>query len=113
MSDKIAIYRQFVDLIADVLASFEKAMTTGGALNPDQIALFNAQRLRLYGYMALTSPQSVMDAQDRLIDYLLKVVLGHQQYDWILVRQHALSLVNECRKDIGFNTSSIQYNGEL
>ncbi|EMX0314406.1 hypothetical protein AAFZ98_004561 [Vibrio parahaemolyticus] len=61
----------------------------------------------------MLAPQSVMDAQDKLIDLLLLVAHGNANYEWEVVRELALKLINEVRKDIGIDKSAIAYNGEL
>ena len=112
ISDKILNYRSMVDLISEVLAHFDRAPAKLKAFEPEKFSSFNAQRLRLYGYMSLTSPQQVMDAQDQLVDYLLKVAHGSEAYHWPTVRGRAIALINECRKDVGFDATPLSYNGE-
>lgn len=111
--DKVATYRMATDIIASLLAELDRAHR----LTPDQAALivdtFNRDRIRLYGYLGMLAPQSVMDAQDALIDYLLLVVHGNAKYEWARVRAFALAVLNEIRKDIGIDTDSIQYRGAL
>lgn len=74
---------------------------------------FNEQRLKVYGYLAMLAPQSVMDAQDSLIDHLLKISHGTVVYEWSAVREKALALLNAVREDIGIGKEPITYNGEL
>jgi len=109
--DKVATYCMATDIIASLLAELDRAHR----LTPDQAALivdtFNRDRIRLYGYLGMLAPQSVMDAQDALIDYLLVVVHGNAKYEWDRVRTFALGFLNEIRKDIGIDTNSIQYKG--
>lgn len=112
-NDKISIYRGIVDLVAKVLASFD-AMKKSGA-STEEVALllqgFNEQRLRLYGYTGMFAPQAVMDAQDAVIDHLLLVANRSVPYVWSDVRNLALSFLNEVRRDVGLDKSSIVYNG--
>lgn len=114
-NDKVAIYRGVVDLIAALLAKLDAHEMN--RLPPDEAVKhfdsFNEQRIRLYGYMAMFAPQSVMDAQDDLIDYLLQVSHGVETYQWETVRLKALALINEVRRDVGIDKSSITYNGNL
>lgn len=113
--DKVAIYRGVVDLISALLAKLDAHEMN--RLPPDEAVKhfdsFNEQRIRLYGYMAMFAPQSVMDAQDDLIDYLLRVSHGAETYQWETVRLKALALINEVRRDVGIDKSSITYNGNL
>lgn len=114
-NDKVAIYRGAVDLIAILLAKLDAHEMN--RLPPDEAVKhfdsFNEHRIRLYGYMAMFAPQSVMDAQDELIDYLLQVSHGVKPYQWETVRMKALALINEVRRDIGIDKSPITYNGNL
>jgi hypothetical protein len=78
-----------VDVVAAILSSFDSHLM--GRLPPEQAAKhfdeFNNQRLRLYGYLAMLAPQSVMDAQDQLMDYLLNIANGKAGYEWPNVRK--------------------------
>lgn len=114
-TDKVQIYREAIDLVAGLLARLDAHSMN--RLPPDQAAqhydIFNEQRMRLYGHMAMLAPQAVMDAQDKLMELLLNISHGRQPYEWDLVRERALALINEVRKDIGIDQSPIHYNGEL
>ena len=114
-NDKIAIYRGVVDVVAKVLASLDALHIN--RLPPDEAGKqfddFNEQRLRLYGYMAMFAPQTVMDAQDKLIDHLLCISQGQKAYNWAEVRVLALALINEIRCDVGIDKTDISYNGVL
>lgn len=61
----------------------------------------------------MLAPQSVMDAQDNLVDHLLKISLGSLPYEWAEVREKALAMLNAIREDIGISKEPIGYNGEL
>lgn len=114
-NDKILTYRAVVDVVSKVLASFDSIEQ--GRLSADVAASlfdeFNEQRIRVYGYLAMLAPQQVMDAQDRLMDHLLCVSQGNEPYEWGNVRNLAIDLLNEIRRDIGIDKSPIQYNGQL
>ncbi|HCT2507488.1 TPA: hypothetical protein OTR37_002832 [Aeromonas dhakensis] len=114
-TDKIAIYRMVIDTVADVLTTFDAHYSR--TLAPDEtlraFESFNRDRMRLYGYLGMLAPQSVMDAQDALIDRLLLIAHGNATYEWPEVRELALSLINEVRKDIGIDRTPITYNGRL
>ena len=114
-NDKIITYRAIVDVVARILSSFDSHQM--GRLQPQEAGSrfdeFNEQRLRVYGYLAMLAPQSVMDAQDRLMDHLIKIANGSVGYEWQKVRDLAINLLNEIRKDIGIDKSPIEYRGEL
>lgn len=114
-NDKIITYRAIVDVVARILSSFDSHQM--GRLQEHEAGSrfdeFNEQRIRVYGYLAMLAPQSVMDAQDQLMDYLLKIANGADGYEWEKVRELALNLLNEVRKDVGIDKSQIEYRGEL
>ncbi|MBA3014284.1 MAG: hypothetical protein KKD63_16740 [Proteobacteria bacterium] len=114
-NDKILTYRAIVDVVARMLSSFDSHQM--GRLRTDEAGSrfdeFNEQRLRVYGYLAMLAPQSVMTAQDKLMDYLILIAGGSVDYDWHKVRELSINLLNEIRKDIGIDKSPIEYGGEL
>jgi len=61
----------------------------------------------------MLAPQAVMDVQDKLMDYLLQISNGSESYDWKKVRDLAIAMLNEIRRDIGIDKTPISYNGEL
>jgi hypothetical protein len=114
-NDKILTYRAIVDVVARILSSFDSHQM--GRLQPHEVGSrfdeFNEQRMRVYGYLAMLSPQSVMDAQDQLMDHLIKISNGSIGYEWRKVRELVINLLNEIRKDIGIDKRPIEYRGEL
>lgn len=114
-TDKTVIYRMVMDTVSEMLAAFDAHYSR--TLSPEEakhaLESFNKDRLKLYGYLGMLAPQGVMDAQDKLIDHLLLVSHGKSNYEWVEIRQLALLLINEIRKDIGIDASPISYNGML
>ena len=110
-NDKLICYRELINLIADTLGTLDSHMINGKALTPEYLANANLQRLKIYGYTAMIAPQPVMDAQDNLIDFLLEIIEGRKPYEWSEVRNKALNLINEIRKDIAIDINPISYNG--
>ena len=47
------------------------------------------------------------------MDHLLKILNGSEGYEWKKVRELAINLLNEIRKDIGIDKNPIEYRGEL
>ena len=114
-NDKLLTYRAVIDVVSRILADFDAYKL--GRLDPAESGKrfdeFNEQRIRVYGYLAMLAPQTVMDAQDRLMDYLIRIANGSEAYDWEKVRDLAISMLNEIRVDIGIDKAPISYNGEL
>jgi hypothetical protein len=69
--------------------------------------------MRVSGYLAMVAPQAVMDAQDALMDKILLIAQGKEKYIWAEIRELALALLNELRRDIAIDKSLISYNGKL
>lgn len=112
-NEKIQTYRLMIDIVAEVLGDFDSFEETRKPFPPERFDSLNRSRIRMYGYIAMMAPQTVMDAQDQLIDYLLQVAHGQEEYVWQTVRRHALALINEVRKDIGIDVTQVAYNGKL
>lgn len=64
-------------------------------------------------YLAMVASQNIMDAQDRLVDRIILIANGEKSYVWSEIRELALALLNEIRKDLKFDESPIAYNGLL
>lgn len=114
-SDKIAIYRLAVDIIAEILGNLDYIHLTK-RLPPNAFKKydkFNKDRIKAYGYLAMLAPQNVMDAFDTLFDHLILLTQGQEPYEWKKVRDLSISLLNEVRKDIGIDQSPIEYKGRL
>ncbi|MHB1495516.1 hypothetical protein [Acidithiobacillus sp.] len=114
-NEKIATYKTTVDVVAKILADLDKCSLGDMPLEKGKEAYhtFNEQRMRVYGYLAMVSPQAVMDTQDALMDKILLVTQGKEKYIWEEIRELALALLNEIRKDIAIDKSPISYNGKL
>lgn len=112
--DKVAHYRQIVDLVAPMVAKIElliHAKDTATAEVQQHLLAFEQERLRAYGYVGMFAPQPVMNRFDALIDYLFNVVDGKDKYDFTHVRTLAIALLNEIRKDLKIDDSTIEYRG--
>ena len=114
-NEKITTYKTTVDVVAKVLADLDKWSLGDMPLEKSKEAYhtFNEDRMRVYGYLAMVSPQAVMDAQDALMDKILLITQGKEKYIWEEIRELALALLNEIRKDIAIDKSSISYHGKL
>lgn len=111
--DKLVIYRTVIEMVATMLAKLELIVLNKRApLNSSELEEFEAERLRMYGYLGMLAPQEIMDANDQLTDLLLSVVHENKQTDWLTVRGRAIHLINTMRRDIGIDKTPIHYNGE-
>ena len=110
--DRVTIYRAAIDLIAGIVAKIEMIlMQRRGTLTPEELHEFEVQRLRVYAYLAMHAPQSVMDAHDALSDLILAVIHDGKNTTWEHFRGLAWKLLNEVRKDIGIRPEPIAYRG--
>jgi hypothetical protein len=113
-SEKLATYKEVVDVVSKILADLDRKKL--GDLSPiegkEAFHSFNEKRLRVYGYLGMIAPQSVMDAQDLLMGKILLVASGQENYEWSEIRLLAIALINEIRKDIAIDKTSISFNGD-
>lgn len=114
-NEKIATYKTAVDVVAKVLADLDKWSLGDLPVQKGKAAYhsFNEQRIKVYGYLAIVAPQTVMDAQDALMDKILLIAQGQEKYIWAEIRELALALLNQIRTDIAIDKSPIYYNGKL
>lgn len=112
-SDKLVIYRAAIDIVSALIVTLQKYDQGRLTVAEGVLALdtFEKGRLQLYGYLGMLAPQDVMDAQDALMEYLIEVIHGESQSDWVRMRTLALSLLNAVRRDIGIDKSPIEYRG--
>ncbi len=111
--DKVRIYRLVVDVVINLLGDLDMAQQLAPIEAVERWDKFNRGRMQAYGYLAMLAPQSVMDTYDALFDHLILVTKGCLPYAWPKVRELVLRLLNEVRKDIGFDPSPIEYRGKL
>lgn len=114
-NEKTSTYKTAIDVVATILADLDKWSLGEISIEERKEAYhtFNQQRISVYGYLAMIAPQTVMDAQDALMDKILLITQEKEKYIWEEIRELALALLNEIRKDIAIDKSSISYNGKL
>lgn len=114
-NEKFAAYKAVTNVVAKILADLDKWNL--GHLSPEQgkesFHQFNEQRMVVYGYLVMIAPQSVIDAQDALMDKIILITQGKETYVWSEIRGLALGLLNEVRKDVAIDKSQIYYHGNL
>jgi hypothetical protein len=106
--DKLTAYRAIIDLIVETVTDLH----LGERLDRDKLKQLERARLRAYGYLALLAPQHAMTAFDRVVDYLLGVLEGSQGYDFRQLRELAIAMINEIRKDLNVDATPIAYLGD-
>jgi hypothetical protein len=110
--DRVTIYRAAVDVIATIVAKVEMiVLQKRGPLTHEELHEFEVQRLRVYAYLAMHAPQSVMDAHDALSDLVLAIVHNGATTPWKDFRDLAIRFLNEVRKDVGIRPEPIAYRG--
>jgi hypothetical protein len=82
-----------------------------GPHDANELHDFEVQRLRVYSYLAMHAPQSVMDAHDEVVDALLEVVMDGRALTWPEFRLLGIRFLNEVRLDVGIRTEPIAYRG--
>jgi hypothetical protein len=106
LNEKVKIYRLATDIFSDLIANLDYDL-----INIEKRFVFYRERLKLYGYMAMIAPQEVMDACDELTNFIFDVFDKKEEYKWNKLRELALELLNEIRRDININSSTIVYKG--
>lgn len=106
LNEKVKIYRLATDIFSDLIANLDY-----GLLTLEKRFIFNRERLKLYGYMGMIASQEVMDACDKLTAFMFDVFEQKEEYNWNKLKELALDLLNEIRKDININASAIVYKG--
>jgi hypothetical protein len=112
--EKLRIYRATTDIVVTLLADLDELHSGQGAITTfltKSVKEFNRERMRVYAYMAMHAPQSVMDANDELSDHLIDVLQGEVPYEWPQVRARAINLLNRIRVDVGIDKNPIEYRG--
>ncbi len=110
--DRVTIYRAAIDVVAGMLPKVEMILLgKRGELTMEELTQFENDRLRVYGYLAMHAPQAVMDANDQLIELLMEVIFDGKELEWKKIRDSALRMLNEVRKDVGIRPEGVAYNG--
>lgn len=110
-NDKLAIYRVAMELVAVLLVKLELGMLQEREFTQEDKQQFQIDRLKIYAQLALTAPQEIMDANDKLMDHIIAVIFDDKKSSWEELRGISLDLVNAMRKDIGLDKSPVSYNG--
>lgn len=110
--EKLAIYKDVVHLVCEILRDLE-AVTIGKqpALSEEVEHSFSLNRTKAYGYIALVSSQNVLDKYNYLIDYFIPIVYEGQAGSWIEMREKADEMLNAMRLDLGINEEEVMYRG--
>lgn len=110
--DKLAIYKDVVHLISQLLRELE-AVNFGKQkkVNPEVEHSFALCRNKAYGYLSLVSNQEVMDKYNDMIDFFILIVYEEQSASWREMRLKADDLLNAMRLDLGIDDGGIIYRG--
>ncbi|WP_299775907.1 hypothetical protein [uncultured Pseudoteredinibacter sp.] len=110
--DKLAIYKDVVHLISEILRELEAVGTEKqDKISPEVEHAFALSRNKAYGYLSLVSTQDVMDKYNDMIDFFIPIMYEGQSASWIDMRSKADALLNAMRLDLGIRDSSIIYQG--
>lgn len=115
-TDKVAMYRMAVDLVAEMITDISAAALQGRSLDAEAAAerlyRFERDRIRAYGYLAMFAPQHVMDAFDRVVELLLSTLEDRAQFNFHHMRALGIALINAIRVDLGIDSTPIAYRGD-
>ncbi len=111
--DKLAIYKDIVHLISEILRELEAVSTSKqSSISSDVEHSFALCRNKAYGYISLVSSQEVMDKYNDMIDFFIPVIYDGKTASWSEMRDKADSLLNAMRSDLGIKEGDIVYRGE-
>lgn len=112
---KVAIYQSVITIVAHIVTEIEAGQQSARVLTPDEavkvMLQFERDRLRAYGYLALLAPQTVMDANDAVMDYLGDVFQEKRKFVFAEFRIPAIAMLNAMRSDLGIGVDPIEYRG--
>lgn len=110
--DKLAIYKDIVHIVCEMLRELEAVATKKQTnISPEAERTFALNRTKAYGYISLISSQEVMDRYNDLIDALIPLVYEGQTTTWQQIRAKADAMLNSMRKDLGITEGDIVYRG--
>ena len=110
--DKLAIYKDVVHLISEILRELEAVSSSKQeTISPDVEHSFSLCRNKAYGYISLVSTQEVMDKYNDMIDFFIPIMYEGQTATWEELRTKADALFNEMRTDLGIKDGTIVYRG--
>jgi len=111
--DKLAIYKDIIHIVCEILRELE-AVTTGKQTEVGETVErnFALNRTKAYGYIVLVSSQEVMDKYNELIDFLIPIVYEGQKGSWVEMRSKADFMLNAMREDLGIIDEKITYKGK-
>jgi hypothetical protein len=111
--DKLAIYKDIVHLVSEILRELEAVATSKqDKINPEIEHSFALSRNKAYGYITLVSNQEVMDTYNDMIDFFIPVMYEGKEESWVDMRSKADIMLNAMRSDLGIQDSKIIYRGE-
>ena len=110
--DKLAIYKDIVHVVSEILRELEAVATSKKeSISPDVEHSFALNRNKAYGYISLVSSQEVMDKYNEMIDFFIPLIYEGQKSTWVEMRLKADSMLNAMRLDLGIQDSKITYRG--
>lgn len=110
--DKLAIYKDVVHIISELLRELESvASENQTSVSPEVIHSFALNRNKAYGYISLVSNQSVMDKYNEMIDFFIPVIYENERATWEDMRAKADSMLNAMRTDLGIQDGQVFYRG--
>jgi hypothetical protein len=110
--DKLAIYKDVVHLISEILRELEAVSTSKhSSINSDVEHSFSLCRNKAYGYISLVSTQEVMDKYNDMIDFFIPIMYEGEKASWTEMREKADALLNAMRLDLGIKEGNIVYRG--
>tara|TARA_R110002049_G_scaffold308857_1_gene514520 strand:+ start:1359 stop:1907 length:549 start_codon:yes stop_codon:yes gene_type:complete len=110
--DKLAIYKDVVHIVSEILRELEAVtISKQRKINPDIVHAFALNRNKAYGYIVLVSSQEVMDSYNEMIDCFIPIIYEGKESTWEALRTKADAMLNTMRTDLGIQDSKVIYRG--
>ena len=113
-NDKLAVYRDAIDLVSEMLRELESlALKTQNSIDEDIKHAFSLNRNKAYGYIFLVSSQNVLNKYNDLIDFMITVIYHGHTCEWSDIRERSDDMLNAMREDLGILDANLSYQGTL
>ncbi len=110
--DKLAIYKDVVHIVSEILRELEAVTTSKqSTINPNIEHAFALNRNKAYGYIVLVSSQEVMDNYNEMIDFFIPIIYEGKKSTWEDMRIKSDAMLNSMRVDLGIQDSKVIYRG--
>lgn len=107
LKQKIELYKEVAEPVIKLITNAQHH----GSLQPDDLKIFDSNRLSTTALLAMFAPQEVFNKYNDMIDYIYDSVEGKETWSFSSFRDKALIFLSEVRRDVGLYQDEITYSG--